>query len=81
MNIGSNNVYEKIRKEHEWSQPTNEELNSAWTNAINLEGSGAEFSAAILELTEIRNKRSTWFGSEENKLRRALNDYLDHYSA
>lgn len=75
------NVYEKIRKEHGWSQPTNEELHAAWTNAINMEGSGAAFSAALQELTELRNKRSTWFDIEENELRRALNDYLGHYGA
>jgi len=65
----------------EWSQPTDEELHVAWTNAINMEGEGAAFSAAIQELTELRNKRSTWYGSEENELRRALNDYLDHYGS
>lgn len=78
---GLDNVYEQIRKEHGWSQPTNEELHAAWTNAINLEGSGAAFSAALQELREIRKNRTTWFNSEENELRRSMDAYLEHFYA
>lgn len=62
------------------NQPTDQELNSAWTNAINMEGSGAAFSSAIQELRRLRNLRTTWYGSSENNLRSSLSKYLEKYS-
>lgn len=54
--------------QHE-SQPTNEELMSALQTAHN-------FPETIPKLRALRDKRSTWFGTDEGDLRYALDEFL-----
>lgn len=60
-------------------QPTNQELNQAWTAAIECEGMAGIFSNLLLELRTLRDKRTTWYGKDENNLRYSLDKYLRHH--
>lgn len=60
-------------------QPSNSELEQAWTAAIECEGLGGIHSNLLLDLRELRNKRTTWSGKDENNLRYSLDNYLRHY--
>lgn len=58
------------------NQPTIEELRRAWTDAIygkDIPGYRTESHQILLDL---RNKKHTWVGKEENDLRFALDNYL-----
>lgn len=61
------------------TQPTKDEIDQAWTNAINLEGSGAAFSNALLELKQLVERKTTWVGKEEVQFMLSLKNYLTHY--
>ena len=58
-------------------QPTDDELNRAWTDAIYAQDIPGAYSQAIQELRALRDKRTTWVG-EELKLRAALDAFLAH---
>ena len=57
-------------------QPTIQELQTAWTIAIELEGIAGAQSQAKIDLKRIRDRKHTWVGEQENKLRFALDRYL-----
>ena len=59
------------------SQPSDEELAAAWNDAIELEGQGDRFATALRRLTVLKNLRTTWYGEEENNLRRSIEQYLE----
>ena len=58
------------------NEPTNEELSVAWTRAICLDGIAGAGVEALVALQNLRNRRSTWFGEDENRLRVCLDNYL-----
>ena len=57
-------------------QPTADEINQAWTRAIECQDIGGARSESMGELIRLRNLKTTWAGPEENKLRFALDDFL-----
>ena len=57
-------------------QPSNEELHAAWTAALHAEGIPGAKAETMQRLVELRERRSTWFGSQENNLRVALDNYI-----
>lgn len=57
-------------------QPTADEINRAWTVAIECEGIGGARAESVGELLKLRRAKTTWVGPDENKLRFALDDYL-----
>jgi hypothetical protein len=62
------------------NQPTLQELHTAWTDAINCESIGGARAETRQRLQELRNAKHTWVGAEENKLRFALDAYLNYAS-
>lgn len=58
------------------SQPTNDQLHAAWTNAINSEGYPGWQQEARRELQSLRDLRTTWTGDEYRNLRRGIDAYL-----
>lgn len=58
------------------SQPTNEQLHAAWTNAINAEGTPGWNSEARAELRHMREQRTTWDQDDYLKLGRGIDAYL-----
>jgi hypothetical protein len=59
------------------NQPTIQELQTAWTIAIELEGIAGAQSQAKVDLKRIRDRKHTWVGDKENQLRFAIDRYLD----
>ena len=57
-------------------QPSYEDLIRAWNAAIECRGIGGASSATLQELIELRERKTTWFGKEENDLRFMLDAYL-----
>jgi hypothetical protein len=57
-------------------QPSDFDLIRAFDRAIESEGIGGAYSEYMLELRRLRELRSTWFGEQENKLRRSIDAYL-----
>ena len=57
-------------------QPTIEELNAAWTRAIECADIPGARAESMGELKRLRNLKTTWVGREENDLRFALIRYL-----
>lgn len=58
------------------SEPNFVQLQAAWTKALKLRGvTGAEAEARE-QLRVMRDQKTTWFGSEENALRIAIDKYL-----
>ncbi len=57
-------------------QPTIDDLQLAWTNAISAEGIGGAQSETRAKLQELRNKRTTWLGKSQYDLRLCLDSYL-----
>lgn len=58
------------------SEPTIEELSVAWTRAISLRGIPGAGTEAIVALQQLRDRRCTWLGDYENRLRVCLDEYL-----
>jgi hypothetical protein len=58
-------------------QPTIQEIQTAWTICIELEGIAGSQSQAKVDLKRIRDRKTTWVGKEENNLRFAIDRYLD----
>ena len=57
-------------------QPTIQELQTAWTICIELEGIAGAQSQAKIDLRRIRDRKHTWVGKQENELRFAIDRYL-----
>ena len=60
-------------------QPTLQELQSAWTAALNCNhiiGANVETREKLIKL---RNAKHTWVGAEENAFRLSVDDYLGFY--
>lgn len=62
------------------NQPTINDLNEAWTAAIECEDIGGAFGMNLLALRDIRNARVTWDGEYEESLRDAVDRYLAYYT-
>jgi hypothetical protein len=60
----------------EYGQPTIECLHKAWSSCIEAENIPGARSETRMELRRLRNIKTTWFGSKENELRVALDNYL-----
>ena len=61
------------------NQPTIEELQNAWTEALSSQdiiGARGETREALIQL---RKRKTTWVGEAENNLRFALDNYLGQY--
>lgn len=58
------------------TQPSNDELQTAWTDCIHAQGIPGAFGDAVQRLRALREQRTTWFGVKENELRVALDKYL-----
>ena len=56
--------------------PSNDEINRAWTAAIESESIGGARAETMQTLMRIRNARTTWFGAEETDLRFAVDRYI-----
>ena len=59
------------------NQPTIQELQTAWTIAIELEGIAGAQSQAKIDLKRIRDRKKTWVGEEESRIRFAIDRYLE----
>jgi hypothetical protein len=57
-------------------EPTIDELQHAWTEAIYAEDIPGARAETRQKLTELRHAKTTWVGVDENRLRFALDDYL-----
>lgn len=57
-------------------QPTYEDLMRAWNNAIVCQDIGGSRAETMQELIALRERKTTWFGKEENDLRCSLDAYL-----
>lgn len=57
-------------------EPTADELQAAWTAAINAEGIPGAQAQAFQDLLAMRNRKWTWYGERENNLRFALDRYI-----
>ena len=60
-------------------QPTIDDISSAWSRAIELQGIPGAFSDALSDLRGLRHKKSTWIGPDEHKIMFAVDAYLRHY--
>ena len=70
--------WEKIEELHaRILQPTNQELSAAWAKAILLFDDIEGMEKAKSELRELRNRRTTYFGTSEVNLMIALDKFLD----
>ncbi len=58
------------------SEPTLQELHSAWTSALETEDIPGARADSLRALQTLRNQKATWVGKEENDLRFALDRYL-----
>ena len=61
-------------------QPTYDELQAAWTEAIHAHGIPGANAEAMQRLISLRNKKTTWLGKQENDLRYALDAYISERS-
>ena len=57
-------------------QPTIDEIEKAWTDAIYAEGIGGVQSEARAKLQKLRDAKTTWVGIRENDFRFAIDRYL-----
>lgn len=57
-------------------QPSHDDLHRAWSAAIECEGLGGARSETLQTLIRLRDRKTTWFGSEENNLRVSLDNYI-----
>lgn len=57
-------------------QSTIDDLQQAWTRAIEAESIPGARSEYMYELQRLRDSKTTWVGKEENELRFALDRYL-----
>ena len=57
-------------------QPTADEIRIAFGIAIELEGIAGAQSQAKVDLKRIRDRKTTWVGVDENRLRFAVDKYL-----
>ena len=58
-------------------QPTADQISQAWTYAIEAENIGGARSQTLIELKELRDKKTTWCGKYENDLRFSVDRYLE----
>ena len=58
------------------TQPTYDDLMRAWNAAIVCADIGGSRAETLGELIAMRERKTTWFGKEENDLRPALDAYL-----
>jgi hypothetical protein len=61
-------------------QPTNDQLQSAWTAAIHAQDIPGARTEALQELRSLREARTTWFGERENSLRVSIDLFLRNWS-
>jgi hypothetical protein len=61
------------------TQPTDEELHVAWTDAIYAENIYGARAESLQQLKALRDRRTTWVGSKEWELRCAIDNYLEHH--
>lgn len=59
------------------AEPTVDDLQAAWTQAIHADGIPGAQGSALLELRRMRDAKWTWFGVRELELRAAIDAYLD----
>ena len=58
------------------TQPSYDDLLRAWNEAIVCADIGGSRAETMQELIALRERKTTWFGKEENDLRLALDAYL-----
>lgn len=61
------------------NQPTIQEIQSAWTDALNYQDIIGAKGETREELIRLRKAKHTWVGKDENDLRFALDAYLGQY--
>ena len=57
-------------------QPTNDELSRAFGEALDCEGIGGARAESRQRLRALRDARTTWFDSDELRLRASIDAYL-----
>ena len=57
-------------------QPPIDDVVRAWNAAIQCESIGGSRAETMMELIEIRNRKTTWFGKYENDMRFAIDNYI-----
>lgn len=63
------------------NQPTFNELNAAVNDVFQVIDIPGSRMSAIIALAELRNKKTTWVGKNENDLRFAIDKLLANYGA